>query len=72
MEIYDPNRAIDPLEWNNLDENERQYLVERFHQEKRIFGDKIIIENLGEFVCEDRVDRMAERFREEGMGDALQ
>ena len=36
MEIYDPDRAIDPLEWNTLDEDERQYLVERYHRKKRI------------------------------------
>ena len=28
MEIYDPYRAIDPIEWITLDEGERHYLVE--------------------------------------------
>ena len=36
METYDPDRAIDPVEWTTLDEGERQYLVERYHRRKRI------------------------------------
>ena len=36
MEIYDPDRAIDPDEWNALDESERQSLVERYHRKKHI------------------------------------
>ncbi len=36
MEIYDPDRAIDPDEWNALDESERQSLVELFHRKKHI------------------------------------
>ena len=36
MEIYDPDRAIDSVEWTALDEGERHYLVERYHRKKRI------------------------------------
>jgi hypothetical protein len=36
MEIYDPDRAIDPIEWTTLDEGERHYLVERYHRKKGI------------------------------------
>jgi hypothetical protein len=36
MEIYNPDRAIDSLEWTTLDEGERLYLVERYHRKERI------------------------------------
>jgi hypothetical protein len=36
MNTYNPDRAIDPLEWNTLDEQERLYLVESYHRKKRI------------------------------------
>jgi hypothetical protein len=36
METYDPERAIDPDEWNSLDESERQSLVEGYHRKKHI------------------------------------
>jgi hypothetical protein len=36
MKNYNPDRAIDPLKWNNLDESEHQHLVERYHRKKRI------------------------------------
>ena len=36
METYDPDRAIDPVEWAKLEEGERHYLVERYHRKKRI------------------------------------
>ena len=32
MKRYDPNRAPDPAEWLELDEQERIVLVERFHR----------------------------------------
>lgn len=36
MENYDPERAVDAFKWTTLDEDERQYLVERYHRKKRI------------------------------------
>jgi hypothetical protein len=36
MELYNPDRAIDPEEWTALDEGERLYIVERYHRKKRI------------------------------------
>jgi hypothetical protein len=36
MERYDPERPLDPEEWNALDEGERHSLVDRYHRKKRI------------------------------------
>jgi hypothetical protein len=55
MEIYDPDRAIDPDEWNALDENERQSLVERYHRKKHIKMPNLTLHATIHVVVENQV-----------------
>ena len=36
MRKYNPNIAPNPKVWNDLDEMERQLLVEKYHKQKKI------------------------------------
>jgi hypothetical protein len=55
MEHYDPDRAIDPEEWNQIDKSERQYLVERYHEKKRIEMPNSVMHALIHVVVENQV-----------------
>ena len=55
MEIYDPDREIDPEEWNVLDESERQYLVERYHRRKHIKMPNLTLHAAIHVVVENQV-----------------
>jgi hypothetical protein len=75
MEIYDPDRAIDPVAWNALDEDERQYLVERYHRKKRIKMPNshvhaifhVIVENQVALGTEIPAQKTLERLIREGL-----
>jgi hypothetical protein len=76
MEIYNPDRAIDPLEWSSLDEDERHYLVERYHRKKRIkmpnlhvhAAIHVIVENQVALGSEIPAQKTLERLMREGLG----
>ena len=55
MEIYDPDREIDPEEWNVLDESERQSLVERYHRRKHIKMPNLTLHAAIHVVVENQV-----------------
>jgi hypothetical protein len=75
MEIYNPDRAIDPLEWATLDEDERQYLVKRYHRKKRIKIPNLhvhaaihgIVENQVALGKEIPAQKTLERLMQEGL-----
>jgi hypothetical protein len=75
MEKYNPNRAMDPLEWTTLDEVERHYLVERYHRKKRIkmpnvrihAAIHVIVENQVALAEEIPVQKTLERLMREGL-----
>ena len=75
MEIYDPDRAIDALEWNTLDEDERQCLVERYDRKKRIKMPNsgvhavfhVIVENQVALGTEIPAQKTLERLIREGL-----
>jgi hypothetical protein len=75
MEPYNPDRAIDPLEWTTLDEDERHYLIERCHREKRIkmpnlhvhAAIHVIVENQVALGAEIPVQIILERLMREGL-----
>ena len=60
MKVYDPDQAIDPLEWNRLDDDERQYLVERYHRKKRIKMPNLHVHAAIHVVVENQVARGTE------------
>ena len=39
MEVYDPNKAIDPEQWLELDEQTRIDLVTEFHEEQGLYDE---------------------------------
>ena len=55
MKIYDPDRAIDPDEWNVFDESERQSLVERYHRRKHIKMPNLTLHAAIHVVVENQV-----------------
>lgn len=55
MKIYNPDRAIDPDEWNVLDESERQSLVERYHRRKHIKMPNLTLHAAIHVVVENQV-----------------
>ncbi len=55
METFDPDRAIDPVEWTTLDEGERHYLVERYHRRKRIKMPNLSVHAAIHVVVENQV-----------------
>ena len=75
MENYNPERAMDPVEWNALDEDERHYLVERYHRKKRIklpnwhvhAAIHVIVENQAALGKEIPVQKTLERLMLEGL-----
>jgi hypothetical protein len=75
MESYDPNRAIDPKEWNALDEGARHHFVERFHRWKRIevpnlqthAAIHVVVENQVALGSEIPVQKTLTRLMEEGL-----
>ncbi len=75
METYNPDRAIDPMEWNALDEDERHYLVERYHRKNRIKLPNlrvhavfhVIVENQVALADEIPVRKTLERLMREGL-----
>ncbi len=76
MEKYNPDRAIDPFEWTDLDEGERHYLVERYHRKKRIkmpnvrvhAAIHVVVENQVALAEEIPVKKTLERLMREGLG----
>jgi hypothetical protein len=76
MERYNPDRAVDPMKWTTLDEDERHYLVERYHQKKRIkmpnvrihAAIHVIVENQVALAEEIPVQKILERLMREGLG----
>ena len=75
MRTYNPDRTIDPLEWDTLDEQERLYLVERYHRKKRIKMPNstmhavihVIVENQIALGTEIPVQKTLERLMLEGL-----
>jgi len=75
MNIYNPDRTINPLEWNFLDEQERLYLVERYHRKKRIKMPNsrehaifhVIVENQVALGAEIPAQKTLERLMREGL-----
>lgn len=75
MEIYDPDRAIDPVEWSTLDEGERHNLVERYHRRKRIkmpnsrvhAAIHVIVENQVALGTEIPIQKTLARLMQEGL-----
>jgi hypothetical protein len=75
MKTYNPDQAVDPLEWNALDEGERQYLVERYHRKKRIKMPNsrvhavfhVIVENQVALGAEIPAQKTLERLMREGL-----
>ena len=55
MKNYNPDRPIDPLEWNNLDEDEHLNLVERYHRKKRIKIPNLRVHTIIHVVVESQV-----------------
>lgn len=55
MKTYNPDRAIDPDEWNVLDESERQSLVERYHGRKHIKMPNLTLHAAIHVVVENQV-----------------
>ena len=76
MKVYDPDQTINPAEWNMLDEDERQYLVERYHRKKRIKMPNsrvhavfhVIVENQVALGTEIPAQKTLERLMGEGPG----
>lgn len=76
METYNPERVVDPAEWNALDEDERHYLVERYHRKKRIkmpnlhvhAAIHVIVENQVALGKEIPVQKTLARLMREGLG----
>jgi hypothetical protein len=75
MNNYTPDRPIDPLEWTTLDEDDRHYLVERYHRKKRIkmpnlilhAAIHVIVENQVALGKEIPVQKTLERLMREGL-----
>ena len=55
MKNYNPDQPIDPLEWNNLDEDEHLNLVERYHRKKRIKIPNLRVHTIIHVVVESQV-----------------
>jgi hypothetical protein len=55
MELYDPDKPIDPQEWMALDESERDYLVEQYHRKKRIKMPNLRIHAMFHVVVENQI-----------------
>jgi hypothetical protein len=55
MKTYNPDRAIDPLKWNTLDEQERLYLVESYHRKKRIKMPNLLMHAVIHVIVENQV-----------------
>ena len=75
MKTYDPERAVNPLEWNSLDEQERLDLAERYHRKKRIKMPNstlhavfhVIVENQVALGSEIPAQKTLERLMREGL-----
>jgi len=75
MDVYNPEHAVDPVEWNALDELERQYIVEQYHKKKHIKLPNlrmhaiihVIVENQIAFEKEIPVRKHVERLMLEGL-----
>ena len=75
MNTYNPDRTIDPLEWDTLDEQERLYLVERYHRKKHIKMPNsrmhavihVIVENQVALSARIPVQKTLERLMLEGL-----
>jgi hypothetical protein len=55
MKTYNPERAVNPIEWIYLDEQERLDLVERYHRKKRIKMPNSMLHAVFHVIVENQV-----------------